>query len=491
MVTESELTPEDVRAARALIQWSQAELAEAAGVGVSTIADFEKGSRTPITNNLGAIRRAFENAGVRFTPAGPTIFSELSLHIMTQVGATEMRFRYRLEGAAAVQEIIAAFSSLEGSDVELNQVQTASTTLKAGIDVLLHRHGSAVPQLNKLKKIIGSLGDGEYFLLLPGRPDTTADKLALERYLHRLNHPEDQGADSGVDDLFGLLLERYDMSSPRTDRRTLIGAERDPRTCRFCNRTTAAGATFKKMAHVIPTALGNDHLKSAEECDDCNDYFGRETEPSLIAMLDLQRVFLGTQGRGKNDGRPKLRFGEGTLANDGEKVIVQSRSVTKDTSETFVVDLGKGAVLTPSAVYRALVKMIISVVGEDQLPHLKETIMWVRHGAHSDRPLPKVASSVIYLPPNPSAQITVYTRKHSHPRLPHIVGEFRLGCYVYVFAVPFSDQDQWDLVGFFDDADFKESFKHYVEGAQWVQQDLSGQTKVVMSPQLKFVRSPS
>jgi hypothetical protein len=156
-----------------------------------------------------------------------------------------------------------------------------------------------------------------------------------------------------------------------------------------------------------------------------------------------------------------------------------------------VVDLGKGTPLTPSAVYRALVKMIVSVVGEEQLPHLKETIEWVRHGTHSDRPLPKVVSSVIYLPPNPSAQITVYTRRHSHPRLPHIIGEFRLGCYVYVFAVPFSDQDQWDLVGFFDDADFQASFKHYVEAAQWVQQDLSRQTKVVMSPQLKFVRNSS
>jgi transcriptional regulator with XRE-family HTH domain len=86
-----------VRAARALIQWSQAELAEAAGVGVSTIADFEKGSRTPIANNLGPVRRAFEGAGVRFTPAGPTIFCELSLHIMTQASATEMQFRYTPE----------------------------------------------------------------------------------------------------------------------------------------------------------------------------------------------------------------------------------------------------------------------------------------------------------------------------------------------------------------------------------------------------------
>jgi transcriptional regulator with XRE-family HTH domain len=492
VITESELTSEDVRAARALMQWSQAELAEAAGVGVSTIAEFERGSRTPIANNLGAIRRAFEDAGVRFSPAGPTIFFEVALHIMTQAGATEMQFRYTPEGAAAVQEIVAAFGSVEGNTVDMNVVQTATATLKAEIDTLLQRHGSAAPQLKKLRQIIGSLSDGEYFLLLPERPDTTADKLGLERYLHRLNHPEDQETVLDVDDLFGLLLERYNMSSPRTDRRTLVGAGRHPRTCRFCNRSAASGATFKKAAHVIPTALGNDHLKSAEECDDCNGYFGEETEPSLIAMLDIQRVFLGTQGRGKNDGRPKLRFGEGALAtHDGKKVIIQSKFVTKDASETFVVDLGKGAALTPSAVYRALAKMVVSVVGEDQLTHLKETIEWVRHGTHSDRPLPKVASSVIYLPPNPSAQITVYTRRHPHPRLPHIVGEFRLGCYVYVFAVPFSDQDQWDLVEFFDDADFKESFKHYVKAAQWVHQDLSGRTKVLMSPQLKFVRNSS
>ncbi|ACL62536.1 helix-turn-helix domain-containing protein [Methylobacterium nodulans] len=490
-MNELGLTPQDVRAARALIQWSQAELAKVADVSVSTIADFEKGLRTPIPNNLIAIRRAFESAGVQFTPAGPTIFSELSLHIMTQAGVTEMRFRYALDGAAAVQQIIATFGSAEGDGVELEPVQTASPTLKAAIDALIQQHGSAVPPLNKLKKIISSLGDNEYFLLLPEYPATTVEKLRLERYLHSLNHPEDQSADERIDDLFGLLLERYNISSPRTDQRTLIGAERDPRTCRFCGRTAAGGATFKKAAHVIPTALGNDHLKSAEECDECNGYFGCETEPSLIAMLDLQRVFLGTQGRGKNDGRPKLRFGEDILLHDGERVNIQSKSVIKDASDTFVVNLGRGAPLTPSSVYRALVKMVVSVVDEEELPHLKETIEWVRHGTHSERPLPKVASSVIPLPLNPSAQITIYTRRHSHPHLPHIVGEFRLGCYIYVFAVPFSDQDQWDLVGFFDEASFQETFKHYFQAAKWMQQDLSRQDKVVMSPRLKFVRRSS
>ena len=54
------------RAARGLIEWSQAKLAEKSGVSISTIRDFEAGKRSPFGNNLAAIRRAFESAGVAF-----------------------------------------------------------------------------------------------------------------------------------------------------------------------------------------------------------------------------------------------------------------------------------------------------------------------------------------------------------------------------------------------------------------------------------------
>lgn len=64
------ITPEQSRAARGLIDWSQAQLAEASHLGISTIRDFEKGRRVPTHNNLAAIRRALEEAGVRFTETG-------------------------------------------------------------------------------------------------------------------------------------------------------------------------------------------------------------------------------------------------------------------------------------------------------------------------------------------------------------------------------------------------------------------------------------
>lgn len=58
------IKPVQCRAGRALLDLDQSELAKAANVSRNTIADFEKGRRTPNLNNLIAIQRALETAGV-------------------------------------------------------------------------------------------------------------------------------------------------------------------------------------------------------------------------------------------------------------------------------------------------------------------------------------------------------------------------------------------------------------------------------------------
>lgn len=62
------LTGAQIRAARALLRWSAADLAREASVGANTVrrAEVAEDVTSLTTANELAIRRAFENAGVEF-----------------------------------------------------------------------------------------------------------------------------------------------------------------------------------------------------------------------------------------------------------------------------------------------------------------------------------------------------------------------------------------------------------------------------------------
>ncbi|MGA8474542.1 MAG: hypothetical protein WB681_05695 [Candidatus Cybelea sp.] len=60
------LTPELCRAGRALLAWTQRDLADRAQTAVSTIADFERGARSPIANSVEALETALKDGGVLF-----------------------------------------------------------------------------------------------------------------------------------------------------------------------------------------------------------------------------------------------------------------------------------------------------------------------------------------------------------------------------------------------------------------------------------------
>jgi transcriptional regulator with XRE-family HTH domain len=60
------ITPEQSRAARALLNWSQDKLAEVAHIGIVTVRQFELGNTTPRFLTLQAMRQVLEEAGVIF-----------------------------------------------------------------------------------------------------------------------------------------------------------------------------------------------------------------------------------------------------------------------------------------------------------------------------------------------------------------------------------------------------------------------------------------
>src|SRR5215467_3699115 len=64
------LTPEQLRAARALVDWSRENLAERSGVSANTVWGFEQGRSDPKLSTLNKWQRTLEAAGVEFIDDG-------------------------------------------------------------------------------------------------------------------------------------------------------------------------------------------------------------------------------------------------------------------------------------------------------------------------------------------------------------------------------------------------------------------------------------
>lgn len=70
------MTPAQCRAARALIDWPQQALADAAGIGIVTVRQFEAGVGSPRNATLEALMNCLEASGIEFfagNGAGPGV----------------------------------------------------------------------------------------------------------------------------------------------------------------------------------------------------------------------------------------------------------------------------------------------------------------------------------------------------------------------------------------------------------------------------------
>jgi transcriptional regulator with XRE-family HTH domain len=62
----NQMSPSQCRAARGLLKWTQPRLAEASGIGLSTINRYENETRPPRQAAISKLQSTFEAAGVFF-----------------------------------------------------------------------------------------------------------------------------------------------------------------------------------------------------------------------------------------------------------------------------------------------------------------------------------------------------------------------------------------------------------------------------------------
>lgn len=164
-------------------------------------------------------------------------------------------------------------------------------------------------------------------------------------------------------------------------------ADRNARRCRFCGRGPSDTVTFKKKAHAGPELLGSKTIRTMNECDECNDRFGREFESHLGNRLNFLRSVSQVKGKG---GAPSYENPSGTMRIDhpaGKQTFhltdysLFHRAAAADGPFSF--DLPADALSqkhVPLRAFKALVKIACSVCPPEAVAQCERAIRWLMTG---------------------------------------------------------------------------------------------------------------
>jgi hypothetical protein len=169
--------------------------------------------------------------------------------------------------------------------------------------------------------------------------------------------------------------------------------------CRFCGGTNPR--LFKQAAHLIPEALGNRWVFSLDECDECNKRFS-QYEGELVNAIGSLLTLGGTQGKGGKVRQTGRSSGATTVRHEREadgkrRIIIMGRDVP-DYRQRFEQDGDIVRIRTPlpptpfkpMLAHKALVKMALAIMHEEQLPHFNG----VRTALLQEGPLSRFRASV-------------------------------------------------------------------------------------------------
>lgn len=259
------------------------------------------------------------------------------------------------------------------------------------------------------------------------------------------------------------------------------------RVCRFCGKTEAE-TSFVKIAHAFPESIGNKVLATYYECDACNDFFGKTIESEYGIFFALYHSIMKTVGK---DGKKKCNFKipckkrKNNCAdycvrieyNDNQLVVSQCEEASsqyvdlKDNSIKISRPLGK---CCPIAVFKALTKMALTVMPDEELGLFADTIAWLKKEVHENfygqrRLLIRYqfipGFNVVEYP-----HFILYRRKRDVWDKPYMLFNLTYGCFSLMIEVP---KNKTDSDFGFCSIPFVPIIYHSSESGVWDMSDVS------------------
>lgn len=174
--------------------------------------------------------------------------------------------------------------------------------------------------------------------------------------------------------------KRYELVSSTKDYKP---SGISPKVCRFCKRMEQS-TSFVMKPHVISELLGANNIIADDECDNCNKTFSA-FESHLSLYFRPYLTMTGTVGKsGVPNFQPRTvdrdentRTSIESEANRRKVILTDSPDYELDKENKRLTLIFRKPPLRPFFVYKALVKIGLSLMPDDQLACFAEVLNWL------------------------------------------------------------------------------------------------------------------
>lgn len=201
------------------------------------------------------------------------------------------------------------------------------------------------------------------------------------------------------------------------EKQIMLSDKNNPQKCRFCGRKYP-DVKFNKVAHAISHMVENRYLKSDYECDECNEIFSKY-ESEYSSYMNLYHTLFMVHGKG---GIPKYKLN----SKENSKIVIEDDKLIKiniqegeepliiweeENKENIIKIRGKRT-YTPQNVLRALVKMALTIMPQNELTNLTNTMNWLMCKSCSGPIMP--ISFRIYKNTLPFTSVMIFKKKQGN-----------------------------------------------------------------------------